>query len=77
MRCPICDQKLMNCDCTPEERRMHAEIEALEEQEARLRLTDAEREAVEWFAQFGGDIHADAAAATLRGLLERTKGGER
>lgn len=56
---------------------MHAEIEALEEQEARLRLTDAEREAVEWFAQFGGDIHADAAAATLRGLLERTKGGER
>jgi hypothetical protein len=30
--CPICDQKPMNCDCTPEERRMHAEIEDLEEQ---------------------------------------------
>lgn len=43
----------------------------------RLRLTDAEREAVEWFAQFGGEHDADAAAATLRGLLERTKGGER
>ena len=32
MYCPICDQKPMNCDCTPEERRMHAEIEELEEQ---------------------------------------------
>jgi len=32
MYCPICDQKPMNCDCTPEERRMHAEIEDLEEQ---------------------------------------------
>ena len=31
MYCPICDQKPMNCDCTPEERRMHAEIEDLEE----------------------------------------------
>jgi hypothetical protein len=32
MYCPICDQKPMNCDCTPEERRMHSEIEDLEEQ---------------------------------------------
>jgi hypothetical protein len=32
MTCPICDQKPMNCDCTPNERRMHAEIEDLEEQ---------------------------------------------
>jgi hypothetical protein len=30
--CPICDQKPMNCDCTPEERRMHSEIEELQEQ---------------------------------------------
>ncbi len=30
MYCPICDQKPMNCDCTPEERRMHSEIEDLE-----------------------------------------------
>jgi hypothetical protein len=32
MYCPICDQKTMNCDCTQEERRMHAEIEELNEQ---------------------------------------------
>ena len=32
MYCPICDQKPMNCDCTPEERRMHSEIEDLEDQ---------------------------------------------
>lgn len=32
-------------------------------------LTDAEREAVEWYANFPDGIHA----ATLRGLLERTK----
>lgn len=32
MPCPICDQKPMNCDCTEAERRMHAEIEELEEQ---------------------------------------------
>lgn len=32
MYCQICDQKTMNCDCTPEERRMHAEIEELKEQ---------------------------------------------
>jgi len=32
MTCPICDKKPMNCDCTPEERRMHSEIEDLEEQ---------------------------------------------
>jgi len=31
MTCPICDKKPMNCDCTPEERRMHAEIEDLVE----------------------------------------------
>jgi hypothetical protein len=70
MRCPICDQKLMNCDCTPEERRMHAEIEALESQEARLRLTDEEREAVAWAASCASD-REHPAEATLRGLLER------
>jgi hypothetical protein len=35
----------------------------------RLRLTDAEREAVEWYADFPNGIHA----ATLRNLLERMK----
>ena len=33
-------------------------------------LTDAEREAVEWYANFPDGIHA----ATLRGLLERLGG---
>ena len=32
-------------------------------------LTDAEREAVEWYAAYGAGDHA----ATLRGLLERMK----
>jgi hypothetical protein len=41
---------------------------------ARLRLTDEEWEAVEWFAKFG---HSDdgVRTATLRGLLERLGGG--
>jgi hypothetical protein len=37
----------------------------------RLRLTDAEREAIEWYAGFVDGIHA----ATLRNLLERLGGG--
>jgi hypothetical protein len=72
MPCPICDQKPMNCDCTPEERRMHAEIEDLEEQISRLRLTDAEREAISeacdegrWYPKDHHHIH------TLRALLSR------
>jgi hypothetical protein len=36
----------------------------------RLRLTDAEREAVAYYVGTGGP---DAVDATLRGLLERTK----
>lgn len=49
------------------------ECEELRAEIARLRLTDAEREAVEYFAAFHcspreGDAQA---AATLRGLLER------
>jgi hypothetical protein len=41
----------------------------------RLRLTDAEREAVEWFASLlWGDVVQDGThAATLRSLLERLK----
>ena len=35
MTCPICDQKPMNCGCTSEERRMHAEIEDFEERVSR------------------------------------------
>lgn len=71
MTCPICDQKPANCDCTETERRQHREIEE-------LRLTDEEREAIEWAAfEFDGlrprNIQAAKRAATLRGLLERLK----
>ncbi len=68
MTCPICDQKPMNCDCTDTGRRQFAEIAELEEQVARLRLTDAERAALHWFAHYGLPEHR---AAALRGLLER------
>jgi ABC-type nitrate/sulfonate/bicarbonate transport system substrate-binding protein len=37
------------------------------------RLTDAEREALHWFAHYGLPEHR---AATLRGLLERLEGGK-
>lgn len=78
MPCPICDQKPMNCDCTETERRQYAEIEELEEQVARLRLTDEERTAILTVAivylkedeDFPG-IAEDK--ATLLALLERTK----
>lgn len=52
---------------------MHLMADAIE----RLRLTDAEREALET-ATVGGVGHVYARrAAALRGLLERHKGGER
>lgn len=41
MACPICDQKPMNCDCTPEERRLYAETQDLEEEVERLRSENA------------------------------------
>ena len=70
----------MNCDCTPEERRQFSEIEDLQEEIARLRITDAEREAIkeamEGYAEWMNDdgvLHPEAAStvATLRGLLAR------
>jgi hypothetical protein len=70
MSCPICDQKPMNCDCTPRERAMWLELQELEDRPAVV-LTDAEREAIEWYAGFVDGIHA----ATLRNLLERLGGG--
>jgi len=39
----------------------------------RLRLTDAEREAIDWAAYAAEKWYEHTAAATLRGLLERTK----
>jgi uncharacterized small protein (DUF1192 family) len=49
-------------------------IAALEEEIARLRLTDAEREAIADAADRYAEITPESAetAATLRGLLERT-----
>lgn len=41
-RCSICDQKLMNCDCTSEERRMHEELENIQE-EMDIKILEAER----------------------------------
>lgn len=50
-------------------------VEWLESEIARLRLTDEEREAVEFFVSLdnGGHGMIDRNAATLRGLLERMK----
>ena len=73
MTCPICDQKPMNCDCTDRERRMYRELNDVEE----LRLTEAEREAIEAAVRIIDAYEEDmdgfpsGAAATLRGLLAR------
>ena len=48
----------------------------LRDEIARLRLTDAEREAIAYFAVIDGPQYlpaANAAATTLRGLLDRLK----
>lgn len=73
MACPICDQKPMNCDCTAEERRQYGEIEDLEDEIARLRLTDEERSAVEAAIAYMAPVgnYDSRVQATLRGLLER------
>ena len=60
-----------------------AEIAARDKEIARLRLTDAERECVEWAADWLGrwqqthGYHSSESGdlATLRGLLERLGGG--
>jgi hypothetical protein len=74
MSCPICDQKPMNCDCTPRERAMWLELQELEGRPA-IVLTDAEREAIdeaaEWYGGVEDDQRCQLVAATLRGLLER------
>ena len=49
-------------------------FEAAADEIARLRLTEAEREAVEFaYSRLTADTHYASVAATLRGLLERTK----
>jgi hypothetical protein len=56
-------------DITAAGPRLKAMNDALERD--RLRLTDAEREALHWFAHYGLPEHR---AATLRGLLARMSG---
>jgi len=76
MACPICDKKPINCDCTEAERRQNAEIQELEEQVASLRLTNAEREAIEYCANsvLPTGLYGDQETAdTLRALLDRTE----
>lgn len=79
MTCPICDQKPMNCDCSPRERAMYLELQELEDMPTTFTLTDAEREAVAAAVRIIDayeeemDGFPSGAAATLRGLLERTK----
>jgi hypothetical protein len=50
-----------------------AEIATLRAENERLRLTDAEREAIDWAAYAAEKWYEHTAAATLRGLLERTR----
>lgn len=75
MTCPICDQKPMNCDCTPRERAMYRELQERGEMPATVILTDAEREAIEsaiWdYEQNDDDADCANMVATLRGLLDR------
>ena len=77
MTCPICDQKPMNCDCSPRERAMYLELQELEDRPTTFTLTDAEREAIKVAERDYADNDMDAGcyhiAATLRGLLERTR----
>ena len=76
MTCPICDQKPMNCDCTPRERAMYMELQELEDRPVVV-LTDAEREAIEWCRDnitamaCPSSAFAYIHASSLRGLLAR------
>jgi len=54
----------------------HAEIARLHAEIDRLRLTDAEREAIDWAAYAAEKWYEHTAAATLRGLLKKTQTGE-
>lgn len=72
MSCNRCGEKMPNCDCTDAERHMYAEIEEVSEKIEQLRLTDAEREAIEWAVSVA-EYCQHPAEDTLRGLLERTK----
>ena len=63
--CPMCGPA--DCACTATEQDQYREIQ-------RLRLTGEEREALEIAVEYVGSAYAvQHHAATLRGLLERTK----
>jgi hypothetical protein len=51
------------------------ELDEQADEIARLRLTDEERAAIEWFSSYGESNHGlwGKHAASLLGLLERTK----
>ena len=74
MTCPICDQKPMNCDCTPDEKRQYAEIGDLQDEIERLRLAADEREAINAMACYfdtKGNIQMQAWGSLLRVILMR------
>ncbi len=74
MACPICDQKPMNCDCTPRERAMWQELDS----RPSIIITDAERQAIkeaaDAYEQNNGDPDCERIADTLHGLLDRLGG---
>jgi predicted DNA-binding protein (UPF0251 family) len=75
MPCPICDQKPMNCDCTPRERAMWLELQEREDM-PEVALTVAEIEAVRWAVSAARNVEHPA-EDVLRGLLGRcTTGSE-
>ena len=69
MPCPICDQKPMNCDCTPRERAMWRELQEREDM-PEVALTVSEIEAVRWAVSAARNVEHPA-EDVLRGLLER------
>lgn len=77
MACPICDQKPMNCDCTPRERAMWQELQELDSKPSII-ITDAERQAIkeaaDAYEQNNGDPDCERIADTLHGLLDRLGG---
>ena len=77
MACPICDQKPMNCDCTPRERAMWQELQELDGRPSII-ITDAERQAIkeaaDAYEQNNGDPDCERIADTLHGLLDRLGG---
>ncbi len=63
--CPICGPCDVNCRCTAREQDQYEEIQ-------RLRLTDAEREALEVAVEYVGSAYAvEHHAKTIERLLER------